>query len=470
MSSRTALVLVVAPMAALWAVVVGALATWRHDGFLSHRFDLGNMVQAVWSTAHGRPLEVTDGVTGEQIVRLAAHVDPFLVLLTPFWWLYPSPHVLVLAQVVALATGIYPVVRLGLKYTESSFAAALLGAWYLAFPWTVWNAVNDVHPVTFAIPLLLYAIWFLDEQRLGLFAVFAVLALLTGELIGLTVAALGVWYAVRYSRTVGVLIALPALLWTGFCLAVVVPAFNEGEGSPFYGRFETVGGTPLGFLETLVTEPWVILDAVTDVSDLRYVALLLIPTALLALGQPLLLLVLLPQLGINVMSDFWSTTQPMFQYISAVVPALVAATVMTVGRFPTRWRASVACAPLLAAVAVLIAFPPIPGGQAFVFGPSETRARTDAMREAVALVPNSASVMTTNRLGAHLSARETVQLFPTETDAEWAVLDTRDPWLQLGGEEEDVRLFRSLMKRFRADRSWVRVYDSQGVQVYRRAP
>ena len=49
------------------------------------RFDLGNMVQAVWSTTNGRPLETTDGATGEQIVRLGVHVDPFLVLLAPLW-------------------------------------------------------------------------------------------------------------------------------------------------------------------------------------------------------------------------------------------------------------------------------------------------------------------------------------------------------------------------------------------------
>ena len=77
MSSRTALGIVVTSMAAVWAVVVGGLATWRHDEFLSHKFDLGNMVQVVWSTAQGRPLEATDALTGEQIVRLAAHAIRF---------------------------------------------------------------------------------------------------------------------------------------------------------------------------------------------------------------------------------------------------------------------------------------------------------------------------------------------------------------------------------------------------------
>ena len=86
--------------------------------------------------------------------------------------------------------------------------------------------------------------------------------------------------------------------------------------------------------ETLVTEPGLIFSAITAAADVKYVLLLLVPTAFLALGQPLLLIAVLPQLGINLMSDFWSTTQPMFQYVAAIVPVLIAATVMSVGRFP----------------------------------------------------------------------------------------------------------------------------------------
>ena len=50
----------------VWTAMLGwslaLFATVRSDylEFRLARFDLGNMVQAVWSTAHGRPLEMTD--------------------------------------------------------------------------------------------------------------------------------------------------------------------------------------------------------------------------------------------------------------------------------------------------------------------------------------------------------------------------------------------------------------------------
>ncbi len=129
---------------------------------------------------------------------MGAHVDPILVLFAPLWWISPRPETLILAYVGVLAAGIYPVFRLALKYTESGLAAGLLGAWYFVFPWTIWIALNELNPSVLALPLLLYVIWYLDEHRLGYFVVFASLAVLTGELIGLTVAALGIWYALQH--------------------------------------------------------------------------------------------------------------------------------------------------------------------------------------------------------------------------------------------------------------------------------
>src|SRR5262245_33806191 len=87
-----------ATSAATWTVVVGGLGVWRHAEFLSHRADLGNIVQAVWSTTRGRILEDTDGGTGEQMSRLASHVDPILVLYAPLWLLQPSPATLIFTQ------------------------------------------------------------------------------------------------------------------------------------------------------------------------------------------------------------------------------------------------------------------------------------------------------------------------------------------------------------------------------------
>ena len=99
----------------LLGVVFAYLAVARHRAFWTGRFDLGNMVQAVWSTAHGRPLETTD-VTGDQFVRLGAHVDPILVLFTPLAWTGFLPEALLVAQVLIVASGALPAFWLGRRW------------------------------------------------------------------------------------------------------------------------------------------------------------------------------------------------------------------------------------------------------------------------------------------------------------------------------------------------------------------
>src|SRR6187551_3874415 len=145
-----------------WAVGFATFSYLSYRGFLTRRFDLGNMVQAVWSTAHGRPLAVTE-VTGHEIVRLGVHVDPLLVAFAPLWRIWPSPVPLVTVQAVAVAASALPLYWLGRKHLASEKSAFLVALAYLLHPALEWQAMNDFHPTTLAIPFLLLAIWFADE-------------------------------------------------------------------------------------------------------------------------------------------------------------------------------------------------------------------------------------------------------------------------------------------------------------------
>jgi len=86
-----------------FAAGLGPLAVLQHRAFWTGRFDVGNLVQAVWSTAHGDVLSVT-GLTGRQISRLGAHFDPIVVLFAPLWWVWPDASMLLVAPKIAMRT------------------------------------------------------------------------------------------------------------------------------------------------------------------------------------------------------------------------------------------------------------------------------------------------------------------------------------------------------------------------------
>ena len=99
--------LIVGALTVAWAGLFSWLSVQRYRGFSTGRFDLGNMVQAVWSTAHGHFLDTTD-VTGIQFNRLGAHVDPVLALFAPLWMVWSSPEMLLVAQAVIVSAGSAP--------------------------------------------------------------------------------------------------------------------------------------------------------------------------------------------------------------------------------------------------------------------------------------------------------------------------------------------------------------------------
>jgi uncharacterized membrane protein len=454
-----------------WSVAVFAIVRDHFLSFRLARFDLGNMVQAVWSTTQGRPLEMTDAL-GEQMSRLGAHVDPILVLLAPLWIVAPTPLTLVVVQVAAVALGALPVFLLARRHSRSERAAGLLALAYLAYPWIAWTAVDTFHPVTLAIPLLLFCVWFLDTDRLVPFVLCAVLAAATGELMGVIVAALGVWYALaRGKRRAGTVIAASGTLYTVAALYLVVPAFSGGA-SRFYGFYDGVGGSPFGIARTAVTDPVTILSAATRSSDLLYLFLLAAPLGSAFLLAPGLAAVALPQLAANLLADLSSTTDPHAHYVAGVLPFLFAATAVGLGRLGAPTGGRVAGVVLTLCVAASIMTGPWPGtvvGAPTFFQTDDSPKKLSALRAAVELVPDTVPVSSTNRLGSHLAARRYAYSIPVLGRAEWVVLDPSDTWVpEAAGGRWAPEVVQELEQRIERDPTWEKVFDEMGVLVFRK--
>ncbi len=456
--------------AAAWIAAFAALSVLRQKAFFTGRFDMGNMVQAVWSTAHGHPLRMTD-LHGDQISRLAAHVDPILVVFAPLWWIWPSPHLLLVTQAVALGLGALPVFWLARKHLGSARAALGFACAYLLYPATGWLALNEFHPVALATPLLLFAFWFLDEDRLLPFALCAIAASLCKEEIALVVAGFGIWYAVSHRRRgTGSVIAALGLAWGIVAIAVVIPHFNDGQSSDFYGRYSEVGGSPGGIVKTAFTHPLRIADAAFSGRDLHYLWQLAMPLALLFVLAPLVLVAALPELAINLLSATTTQTSIHFHYTAGLIAPLVAGAVLGAARL-RRWAVPVAAVAVLAALVGNYRLGPIPGwrhvpgGQDFQATSARVTRHDRIAARALRLIPDDAVVSATNSLGAHLSARRRFLSFPFLREATWIAADETQP----GYADRYAPLPTALQLGWlRRNPEWRLVFEQDGVLVFRR--
>src|SRR5690349_489914 len=346
--------------ASAFGVGYAALSVLRQRGFATGRFDLGNMVQAVWWTAHGHPLRMTN-LHGVQISRLAAHVDPLLAVFGPLWWIWPSPDLLLVVQALAIGAGAFPVYWLARKHLASPRAGLGFALAYLLYPATGWLSLNEFHPVALATPLLLYAVWFLDNDRLLAFALCAVPAAASKEEIGLVIAGFGIWYALAHKRVgAGLTIAVLGFAWSAIAIGVVLPHFHTAGESDFYGRYSEVGGSAAGVVKTTFTHPGRIEHAAFSGRDLHYLVTLVVPLAGLSLLAPLVLIAALPELAINLLSATPTQTSIHFHYTAGLIPPLVIAAVLGAKRL-SRWAFAVAAVAVVAALVGNYWLGPIPG-------------------------------------------------------------------------------------------------------------
>jgi uncharacterized membrane protein len=447
-----------------YAVLFAVAAALHYFAFASGRLDLGDMVQAIWSTSHGHLLQVTTS-TGHETVRLGAHVDPLLVLLVPLWWLWSSPLMLLVLQALAVSAGALPVYWLGRKHLATQGRAAALAAAYLVYPATQFNAYTPItgfHPVSLAVPLILFAIWFLDEGRLAPFAVFGLLAATTKEEIPLAVGCLGIWYAVRSGRRVaGLSILAAGVAATLVDFLVVIPRYSVAGSNPFASRYQEVGGTPDGIVHKAFTDPGALVHAVATGHKLAFVLLLLVPLLGLWAREPLLLLGAVPELVIDLLSSKPEQTSVGYHYTAGIIPFVIAATVLGAARLTRENTAApylVLTAVALVAVSTPIRF--IGRDVTLTFHSPGVRA---AKAHALSLIPRDASVSASNQLGAYLSTRRAISVFPGGRRASWLVVDRADSTYP------DKAAYLRAVDAVEASPKWTTVYAAHGVAVLRKA-
>jgi uncharacterized membrane protein len=313
-------------------LIVGQHTIARYENYHADAFDLGNMNQAVWNTLHGDPFRFTNrGLDWNgPPTRLALHVEPILLLIAPFYLIHDGPETLIVIQVVAMALGAIPLLRLGLRHLPRIplLAAGLVVA-YLLTPEYLGAVLWDFHTVALATPLLLLALWALDAKHIVWFAVAAVLAALTKEDVALSLVLLGGLLALRGRWRLGLIVAALSAAYMALCFFVILPHFGgnaTNSGNNFWYRYSWLGGSADAALHNIARNPLLPLS-ILDGARLGYLASLLRTAGGLGLLSPLLLICALPELAVNILSVHQEQYSGFFHYNAVILAYSMAAAV-----------------------------------------------------------------------------------------------------------------------------------------------
>ena len=280
------------------------LAALRHTLLQSNGFDLGIYDQVAWQMSQG--LEPRSTLIG--LHHMGNHGAWMFYAIAPLYRLVPSVQWLFLTQALGLILTAWPLWHLGRQAGLRPRQQWLIcGLWWLQ-P-VVFNVnLFDVHPETWAMPLLALAVWANRAERrwLWLVALFAAMGCRDG--LTLIILGLALEQALRRRwRWAGEALLLGGG-WLLFLVAGLYPILNDGSGVAAVSRYSHLcegGCEGVGhIIRSALLDPVHVIGALEHVNILFYVLLLSLPLAFYWRRSSLpLLAATLPLLTANILSS-----------------------------------------------------------------------------------------------------------------------------------------------------------------------
>ncbi len=302
------------------------ITVMRHSSFNSTAYDLAIFDQTTWGYSNGEILLNT--VRG--INLLGDHMHPILFLIAPLYKVFPMPETLLVLQSLALALGALPIFWIARKRINTT-GAAMIAVSYLLYPSLQYINMFDFHPEAFAIPLLLFAIYFIEERKYAAAAAMLILTGLSKEHFPLAMASLGAYiFLAHKKRKLGAAMAIIGLVWFIANFKFLLPYFYGEAAYAHLRGYEYLGNTLTEAVKNAILHPQLVVGQIIAPDKLIYLALLLIPLAatLAVLMGAHYMLLAAPFLAINLLRGQDLTTAALYQHNAELIPFIYFAAII----------------------------------------------------------------------------------------------------------------------------------------------
>jgi uncharacterized membrane protein len=253
-------------------------------------------------------------IKGAGFNLLGDHFHPLLVVLAPFYAVFPSGLTLLVLQAALVAVSAFVVTRLGVEKLGRTIGLAIGFAY--AVSWGVDNAVAaQFHEIALALPLLALSLAALVRKRWLASALWAAPLVFVKEDLGLTVLVIGVVLFLRGARQLGAALCAWGVFWFAATTLFILPLLNI-HGTWDYGGSSNVGNSLAHLGDTFAS--------LVTTQKFETIILLTLATAALAFRSPISLAVL-PTLAWRFLSDNTAYWGPDWHYSAVLMPIVFVA-------------------------------------------------------------------------------------------------------------------------------------------------
>ncbi len=434
----------------------------------------------LWNLTHGKGFRSYL----DQGLFLGEHIQVIHVALVPLHWLWPSHLLLELSETVALALGAIPTYLIARRRSGISKGALLVACAYLLyFPVHFLDVSIDLktfRPITFGVPLMLWAINAMEQKHWKQMIIAFVLALACKEDYAIVVAPLGlwcIWNEWTYSRknkteldrktvVIGGMTAVVSTAYLLFVVKLAIPWFRDGETVHYARYFDAFGETPTEIVVTMITNPQLLFVELVTVGAVIFFLRLFVPLGMpvrgwsqLLVGAPIFVLLCLNNLAMQ-------PPGPYHHFHAPLVPILIWAKCVMIGSVlesasaTNRRTVWVFCCAF--STSLLFSFSPLsiqfwdPGQEMYWRNLYQQDERARQFHKVLEQLPKDARIASTDYVHSHLTHYERsydYSKYPRAVanyedkvpdDTDYIVIDRRHKYSR--GEYDDLGLIRELQR------------------------
>jgi uncharacterized membrane protein len=416
----------------------------------TYAYDLGIYNQAIHSTltGHGFLYYTADLLANPSGSIFGVHISFILLIIMPIYSLLPAPQTLLVIQSLALALGAFPIYFLTKHKLKSKNLALVFSSVFLLSPVLMGINWYDFHPETFIVFPMLLAFYFAETKRWIPYFVSVIFVLLAIDQAAILIVFFGLYKLstlkkdgllskplLRCPTIVYLLTLVLAVLWFLFTFKLVT-AFNPSNPyvSGFSEYWSILGAKNLIAVPfSVVLHPIAAINALTfdGIAKIGYLAILLGPTLFLLLFSPKTTIMLVPWLGISLLSNYGPYYQVGDQYPAFVLPAVIYGSIIGLSNITYKFKRPkifsrfnknreftiISVALLASTLAFQVSSGPFSTADlgrfhSITYGLPEESPKSLFVTNAIKLIPENASVLTQNNIFPLLSNRFNAYVTP----------------------------------------------------------
>lgn len=338
------------------AAFIAVFTLYRYESYSNSCFDLGIFTQMYHSMINDLSL-VTTCERDKFLSHFAIHCSPIYYLLLPFYYFFPHPHTLLIAQAVLIAVGVIPLVGICRRNNFTNFTTLLFSITYLFCAELIGPCFYEFHENAFLPPLLMWLFYSIESNKKILLYIFTALVLMVKEDAPIYIVCIGLYLLFRKDkagiRKHGAVIASVGAVYF-VTVTSLMSKFGEGVmTSRTYGNLMLDYDAGFGeIFKTVIMNPAYFISQLVREDNLIFFLTVMVPLGFMPLFTKKFsrLLLFVPFLLMNLASGYYYARDIGFQYVFGTSTCLIYATIINCADLRSKKRQYIAAFTAMASV------------------------------------------------------------------------------------------------------------------------